>query len=423
MSTSNLPVSATRMIPLMLNVISPDKLLSHIQDFSCIGHKALPLYQCTDRILAKDIVATENIPAYRRSTMDGYAVKAASTYGASESNPALLFVKETIDMGTPPKHAVGIQESSKIATGGMLPEGADSVVMIEYTDSVDAQTIEVYKSVAPLQHVIDVGEDISMNSIQRKKGSVLRPQDLGAAAALGIQKLYVHEKPIVGIISTGDEIVPISHDPLMGQVRDINQYSLSSQIIKNGGHPVFINNVPDDFDALYAACKQAIQSCHMLLISGGSSVGMRDYTIDVIQKLEKAEIIAHGVSIQPGKPTILARLNNMPVWGLPGHVASAMIVFHVLVRPFLRHLAGEVNPPFYSNQTVRARLVRNIASGQGREEYVRVRFEHSEGTIDAIPIQGKSGLIRTMVQADGLLTIPENSEGLEQGAWVDIMVL
>jgi len=407
----------------MLNVIPPEKLLSHVHDFLCMDYKELPLNQCTNRILAKDIVATENIPAFRRSTMDGYAVHSSSTYGASESNPALLFIKETIDMGKIPNHPIGTQDVSKIATGGMLPEGADSVVMVEYTDTIDEQTIEVYKSVAPLQNVIDVGEDISINSIQRKKGQIIRPQDLGAAAALGIQKLCVYERPVVGIISTGDEIVPISQKPVTGQIRDINQYSLSGQIIQNGGCPEFIDNVPDNFDALFAACKKAISTCHMLLISGGSSVGIRDYTIDVIQKLDRAEIIAHGVSIQPGKPTILARIDNIPVWGLPGHVTSAMIVFHILVRPFLRKLAGEINQPFYSNTTVRARLARNVASGQGREEYVRVRLAQSEGAIDAIPVQGQSGLIRTMVQADGLIMIPENSEGLEQGTNVDVMLL
>jgi len=418
----NQPVSATRILH-MLNVIPPDLLLSHIHDFLSIDSEWLPLNQCTDRILAKDIVATENIPSFRRSTMDGYAVLAVSTYGASESNPALLFIKETIDMGKQPNHTINTQEASKIATGGMLPEGADSVVMVEYTDVLDDQSIEVYKSVAPLQNVIDVGEDIAVNKIQRKTGQIIRPQDIGSAAALGIEKLCVYEKPLVGIISTGDEIVPISQTPFIGQIRDINQYSLSSQIVQNGGVPIFIDNVPDDFDALFAACQKAVQTCHMVLISGGSSVGMRDFTIDVIQNLDKTEIIAHGVSIQPGKPTILARLDNIPVWGLPGHVASAMIVFHILVRPFLRHLAGERNPPFYSKSTVRARLVRNVASSQGREEYVRVRLEQSEGSFDAIPIQGQSGLIRTMVQADGLITIPENSEGLEQETWVEVLLL
>jgi len=407
----------------MLNVIPPEILLAYVNNFLSIEHETLPLNQCTNRILAKDIVATEDIPAFRRSTMDGYAVQAVSTYGASESSPALLFIKETIDMGKIPNYPIDSQEASRIATGGMLPDGADSVVMVEYTDEIDSQTIEIYKSVAPLQNVIDIGEDISTNHIQRKKGQNVRPQDLGAAAALGIQELCVYKKPTVGIISTGDEIVPIDQKPATGQVRDINQYTLTGQIIHNGGVPVFIDTVPDDFDALYSACKQAIQTCHMLLISGGSSVGMRDYTIDVIQQLEHAKIIAHGVSIQPGKPTILAHLNNIPVWGLPGHVASAMIVFHVLVRPFLRKLAGEINPPFYSNQPIKARLVRNVASSQGREEYVRVKLEHIKGKIDAIPIQGQSGLIRTMVQADGLIMIPENSEGFEQGKYVDVMPL
>jgi molybdopterin molybdotransferase len=406
----------------MLNVISPEVLLSHVHDFSSIDIEYLPLNQCTNRILAKDIIATENIPEFRRSTMDGYAVKAVSTYGASESNPSLLFIKETIEMGKMPEHPVGLQDASRISTGGMIPDGADSVVMIEYTEAIDAQTIEVYKSVAPLQNVIDIGEDITRDTIQRKKGQMIRPQDLGTAAALGIQKLWVYKKPVVGIISTGDEIVPISQNPEIGQIRDMNQYTLASQIIQNGGYPEFIDNVPDNFDALYAACKKAIQYCHMLLISGGSSVGMRDFTIDVIQKLECAEIIAHGVSIQPGKPTILARVTNIPVWGLPGHVASAMIVFHILVQPFLRQLAGEQNRPFYSRQTVKARLIRNVASSQGREEYVRVRLEQNDNSMNAIPIQGKSGLIRTMVQADGLIIIPENSEGLEQETWVDVLL-
>jgi molybdopterin molybdotransferase len=388
-----------------------------------MGYKKLPLNQCIERILAKDIIATECIPTFRRSTMDGYAVRSSSTYGASESNPALFFIKETIDMGKIPNHAIGTQEVSKIATGGMLPEGADSVVMVEHTDIIDEQTIEIYKSVAPFQNVIDIGEDISINSILRKKGQTIRPQDLGAAAALGIQELCVYERPVVGIISTGDEIVPIYQKPVTGQIRDINQYTLSGQVFQNGGHPKFIDNVPDNFEALYDACKKAISTCHMLLISGGSSVGIRDYTIDVIQKLDRAKIIAHGVSIQPGKPTILARIDNIPVWGLPGHVTSAMIVFHILVRPFLRKLAGEENQPFYANSTVRARLVRNIASAQGREEYVRVQLTQSKDAIDAIPVQGQSGLIRTMVQADGLIMIPENAEGVEQGTIVDVILL
>ncbi|ETR69945.1 MAG: molybdopterin biosynthesis protein MoeA [Candidatus Magnetoglobus multicellularis str. Araruama] len=407
----------------MFNVISPKQLLNHTTDFSSITTECLPITQCVGRILAQDIIATENIPPFRRSTMDGYAVNAKSTYGASESNPTLLFIKETIEMGKVPEKSLDFQEAAKIATGGMLPQGADSVVMVEYSQAVDESTVEIYKSVAPLQHVIDAGEDIAINTTQCRKGQIIRPQDLGAVAALGIQELVVYEKPVVGIISTGDEIVPISQTPRPGEIRDINQYSLFGQIMQNGGQPVFIDSVPDDFDALYAACSDAIQTCHMVLISGGSSVGMRDYTIDVIQHLHDASIIAHGVAIQPGKPTILAKVANIPVWGLPGHAASAMIVFYILVRPFLRCLAGEFNMPFFAEPKIKARLTRNIASSQGREEYVRVKLEQSKEMVNAIPIQGKSGLIRTMVQADGLIVIPENVEGLEKGIVVEILLI
>jgi len=404
-------------------VISPEKLLSYKHDFLCVGQEKCTIDKCLERILAEDMVASENIPAFRRATMDGYAVNATATYGASDANPALLFIKETIGMGEIPQEKIGFQEASKIATGGMLPEGADSVVMIEYTDAIDSHTIEVFKSVAPLQHVIDIGEDIKINSLQCKKGQVIRAQDLGCLAALGFQELCVYQKPRVAIISTGDEIVPISQSPSMGEIRDINRYTLSAQILQNGGIPVFIANVPDNFNDLCAACEKALAIADMVLISGGSSVGMRDYTVDTIQNFDQAEILAHGVSIQPGKPTILARLSNIPIWGLPGHVTSAMIVFHILVRPFLRHLAGELNPPFYSQPSISARLTRNIASAQGREEYVRVRLEQSSDGTLATPVQGKSGLIRTMVHADGLVVIPENDEGLDAGSMVNVFLI
>ncbi|KPA16792.1 molybdopterin biosynthesis protein MoeA [Candidatus Magnetomorum sp. HK-1] len=405
------------------NVITPNKLLSYVHQFSCVKSETISIDQSLGRFLAEDIIAPENIPPFKRSTMDGYAVNAASTFGASESNPTLLFIKESIQMGDIPNHIIELQEASKIATGGMLPDGADSVVMVEYTDLIDEATIEVYKSVAPLQHVIDVGEDISKNSIQCKKGQKIRPQDLGSFAALGIPKIQVYKKPIVGIISTGDEIVSLDQTPGLAQIRDINRYSLSAQVSQNGGKPVFIGNIPDNFNALRSAFEQAINTCDMIMISGGSSVGMRDYTIEVIQSFKHASLIAHGVSIQPGKPTILAYLNNIPLWGLPGHVASAMIVFHILVRPFLRHIAGEINPPFYTQPTIKARLSRNIASTHGREEYIRVKLEKEISNITAVPVQGKSGLIRTMVQADGLIVIPENSEGLEQGVIVDVLLI
>ena len=405
------------------NVITPQKLLSFINDFSYVESETISIDKCLGRFLAEDIIAQENIPPFRRSTMDGYAVNSASTFGASESNPALLFIKETISMGAIPNQSIELQEASKISTGGALPVGADSVVMVEYTDLLDENTIEVYKSVAPNQHIIDVGEDILKNSIQCQLGQEIRPQDVGCCAALGMSKVKVFKKPKIGIISTGDEIVSIDQEPSMGQVRDINRYSLSSQVYQNGGKPIFIGIVPDNFDALRLACEKAVNICDMIMISGGSSVGMRDYTIEVIQSFKQAKILAHGVSIQPGKPTILAKLKNIPFWGLPGNVASAMIVFNILVRPFLRHIAGEKNPPFYSMPKVKARLSRNIASSHGREEYIRVKLENNLSEVIASPVQGKSGLIKTMVQADGLIVVPENSEGLEKDDLVEVLVI
>jgi len=404
------------------NVITPNQLLAHIKDFPCVDCEKISIDHCMGRVIAEDIVAMENIPSFRRSTMDGYAVKASSTFGASESNPAFFFIKENIGMGEVPQKKIGLQEVSKIATGGMLPEGADSVVMIEYTDMIDDTTIELYKSVAPLQHVIDIGEDMKKGSCQCQKGEVIRPQDMGALAALGINTVTVYQKPKVAIISTGDEIVPIDQQPAHGQIRDINRYTLFGQVLQNDGIPTFIGHVPDDKKALKKACSKAIQMSDMIIISGGSSVGMRDFTIDVIQSFEHARILAHGISIQPGKPTILASLEKTMLWGLPGHVTSAMIVFNTLVRPFLRHIAGETAPPFYAQQFIQARLTRNIASGQGREEYVRVRLEKTPSEILAFPIQGKSGLIRTMVQADGIVVVPENSEGLDEGICVDVLL-
>jgi len=404
------------------NVITPKKLLSFVNNFSTVGIEKLNIEYCLGRFLAEEIVASEPIPPFRRSTMDGFAVKSASTFGASESNPAFLTIKENIAMGDVPEKEIQIQEASKIATGGMLPEGADSIVMIEYTDMIDDTTIEVYKSVAPLQHVIDIGEDIEKGSCHCQKGQCIRPQDLGLFATLGIQTVNVYQKPKVAIISTGDEIVAIDQTPVHGQIRDVNRYTLSGQVIQNGGIPVFIGTVPDDINALKTAVHKAIQSCDMIMVSGGSSVGMRDYTIEVIQSFDHAEILAHGVSIQPGKPTILAHLGGKSLWGLPGHITSAMIVFNVLVRPFLRHIAGEKKAPFYEQPMIQALLARNIASTQGREEYIRVRLEKSSTGILAYPLLGKSGLIRTMIQADGIVVIPENSEGLDKNTTVNVLL-
>jgi molybdopterin molybdotransferase len=381
--------------------------------------ETVPLKAANNRVLAQDVYADLDIPGFSRSTMDGYALRGASTFGASEGNPAFLRLVGSVAMGAKPDLAVGPGEAVRIATGGMLPEGADAVVMIEHTEAIDAETIEVYKSAAPGQHVISRGEDLHRGDKLLGRGQLLRSPEVGLLAAVGQSRLDVFKQPRVGILSTGDEVVPVDTIPGPAQIRDVNSATLASQVQSAGGRPQAYGIIPDDYDALLSVCRQALAANDMVLISGGSSVGTRDYTIDVLQALEASEILVHGVSIRPGKPTILARAAGKPVWGLPGHVTSAMVVFTVLVRPFLMYLAGR-DPQFTCRVPVPARLTRNLPSVQGRVDYVRVRLVPAAEGWDAEPLLGKSGLIRTMAAADGLLCIDANTEGLDQGTLVQV---
>lgn len=402
-------------------VVNIEAVLSLAASFKVGASATVPLAAAGGRILAEDICADIDIPGFTRATMDGYAVRGASTFGASEGNPAFLTVVGNVAMGEEPDIAVGPGEAVRIATGGMLPTGSDAVVMIEHTEAIDAETIEVYKSTAPGQHVITRGEDMRGGDTVLKRGRLLRPQEIGLLAAVGRTQLAVFNQPRVGILSTGDEVVPVEAVPTPGQIRDVNSTALAAFIVAAGGVPQSYGIVPDDYDTLLATCRQALEANDMVLISGGSSVGTRDFTIDVLQALEASEILVHGVSIRPGKPTILARAGGKPVWGLPGHVTSAMVVFAVLVRPFLEHLGGR-DPGGVPRLHVPARLTRNLPSVQGRVDYVRVRLVPGPQGFEADPVLGKSGLIRTMAMADGLLCIDENTEGLDGGSVVPVEI-
>lgn len=398
-----------------------DEVLGMAQLFSPVGTEALHTRDAFSRVLAQDLVSGENLPGFRRSCMDGYAVNAASTFGASESGPAWLALQGTIAMGDIPDFELAPGQAARISTGGMLPAGADAVVMVEHTEAVDDQSIEIYKSVAPLQHVIDVTEDFAKGQTVIEKGRLMRPQEVGLAAGLGHAQIQAYQVPKVGIISTGDEVIPVDKTPAPGRIRDINSYSLSALVTQAGGEPVRYGIVKDDPKALEAMCKKALAQTDMVLLSGGSSVGTRDYTVEVLSNLPDTEILVHGISVSPGKPTILARSGHTPVWGLPGQVVSAMVVFQVVVTTFLHRLRG-LSRPVLQVKTP-ARLSRNIASSQGRRDFVRVMLEQDGQNLMARPVLGKSGLIRTMVQADGLLEIGEHVEGLEKGSMVDIILL
>ena len=403
-------------------VVSLEAVLELTRGLPRVEEEVLPVDQCVGRVLSQDIISEIDLPEFNRATMDGYAVPARSTFGASESMPALFRVVGRVDMGEVPTVSVGPGEAVQIPTGGMLPDGADSVVMMEHTQALDVHTLEVFKSVAPLQHVMEVGEDFRKAEQVLPKGSRIRPQEMGVLAALGVGQVPVFRQPIVAIISSGDEIVPVEKTPDLSQVRDVNAYTLAGLIRTSGGVPRYLGIAGDNFDDLNGLLKKALAETDMVLISGGSSVGSRDFTVDVVRALPEAEILVHGVSISPGKPTILARSKTKAIWGLPGQVTSAMVVFHTMIRPALQRIAGLSQDKADKAHEVTAVLSRNLASVQGREDYVRVRLLPGENQVYADPILGKSGLIHTMVKADGFIRIDMNSEGLDEGTLVNVML-
>ena len=373
------------------------------------------------RILAEDVTAPGDMPGFRRATMDGFAVHASATFGASESTPAWLEIQGTILMGQVPDFELSPGRAARISTGGMLPKGADAVVMVEHTQTIDDTSVEIYKSVAPLQHVIDANEDFSSGDVVLAAGTFIRPQEAGLAAGLGFTTLPVHRVPVVGIISTGDEIIPIEQEPAPGRIRDINSYTLSGFVQEAHARVVRYGIVKDDPDHLRAVCEKALSETDMVLISGGSSVGTRDYTVEVLSGLPDTRILVHGMSVSPGKPTILAQSGVKPVWGLPGQVVSAMVVMKMVVIPFLHRIQGYTAPKPLIR--VPAKLTRNVASAQGRRDFIRVLLESGPEGVTAKPVLGKSGLIRTMIHADGLLDIGENLEGLEKDTVTPVILL
>jgi len=400
----------------------PEDVLASFSCFSPVKQEIVALEEGLNRVLAKDFYAPEDFPGFRRATMDGYALKAEETFGASEAVPVWLTVVGEIKMGEVSSFTLKRGEAVKIATGGMLPEGANAVVMVEHTQLVDETTVEVFKPVAPLQNIMLADEDFAKGGLVLPKGHRLRPQDLGVLAAFGQQKIEVYKRPLVAIISTGDEVVPLQECPRPGQVRDVNSYTLSALTEEAGGIPLRMGIVRDDPKALKSVCQEAIERADVVLISGGSSVGMRDFTLEIIKSFPKSEILCHGIAISPGKPTIFARIGEKAIWGLPGQVASAIIVFSVFVKRFIQWIGGERKFPLKAFKTIKARMKINVPSVQGREDYLRVRIIQENNTFWAEPILGKSGLINTLVKADGLVKIGWSREGLDKGEEVEVIL-
>jgi molybdopterin molybdotransferase len=353
--------------------------------------------------------------------MDGYAVRAADTFGASEAIPALFELAGSVVMGQIPAFAVGPNRAASIPTGGFLPEGADAVVMVEYTSPAGAGAIEVAHPVTAGENVLARAEDAARSEVVIPAGKRLLPQEIGLLAGLGIVEIPVYRKPRVAVLSTGDEIVPITEAPPPGRIRDINTHSLAALAREAGAEPQLHTIVPDDPDRLKAALAAALRTTDCVVLSGGSSVGERDLMAGVVAALEAVTIHAHGVAISPGKPTLIAAAGGKPIFGLPGHPVSALVVAQVFLAPLLKYLGGEPLRRGPAGAKIHARLSTSVHSAQGREEYVRVRIEaDSEGAV-ARPVFGKSGMLSTLVKADGLFVVPIHAEGIPAGETVEVI--
>lgn len=395
-----------------------DRLMENFKDYQ-FETEEVSILECTDRILAEDIISDINVPEFNRSTVDGYAIKSKDSHGASESVPSLLNIVGEVRMGEIPGKTIKSGEAMYVPTGGMIPEGSDSMVMIERTEKLDEQSLMVYKSVSFNENVVLKGDDIKLGEIALKKGRKINPEVVGVLAALGIPKVKVYKRPKFYIISTGDEIVDIDEKLELGKVRDINTYALYSLIEKLGGQVVGKAIVEDNYNLLRKEVGKAIDNSDIVLISGGSSVGIRDYTAKVMNSFNGKGVFVHGMSIKPGKPTIIGESEGKAIFGLPGHPVSSMIVFKAVVEPFLKEKMGIVE----YQPKIKAMMDFNFHSSPGKETYQMVKLREEDGEIHATPNFGKSGMITLLSNSDGYIIIKPHEEGIYKGEERDVYLL
>jgi molybdopterin molybdotransferase len=376
--------------------------------------------QALGRVLAAEVYSPLDLPTFPRSGVDGYAVRAADTFGASQSLPAYLSCTGMIPMGAAAEMALRSGQAIEIHTGGMLPPGADAVVMVEKTQPFSDHEIEVLAPVAPGENVIQVGEDVDRGEIILPAGHTLRPQDIGGLLAVGLLEIELVTPPRVGILSCGDELVTPEENPVSGQIRDINAHILAAMIEETGGEPVLLGIARDTLDDYLARAQAGFHQVDMLVMTAGSSVSTRDLTRQVIETLGKPGVLQHGLAVKPGKPTILAVCENKPVIGLPGNPVSAMLVARQILVPLIHHAVGKTLKPI---ATIRAILTGNLTSTTGREDTIPVKLTAKEGRWLAEPVFGKSNLIYTLIRADGLVSVPLNSNGVLAGTEVEVFLL
>lgn len=376
-----------------------------------ISSEKVTLSESKGRILYKDLVSDINVPGFPRSTVDGYAVRSGDVAGASESIPSILNYKGEVLMGKQPTEKIFPGDCIYIPTGGMLPEGADCVVMIEYTENLDVHTILCNRPAAHGENIVAEDEDIRRGEVVIKAGAKLRPYEVGVLSCLGYAQVEVHHKIRVGIISTGDEIVDTNISPQPGQVRDINTYLLHALVSESGGQPVIYGVAGDEYADLQARVEKAHQECDVVLISGGSSVGKKDQTLKVIGDMRDSEVLVHGIAVKPGKPTIISKVGEKIILGLPGHPLACAVIFKLIVKYYMDCMTGYRDVEYPTTCI----LDSNYHKAKGREEYLPVALAYENDEIIASPVYGKAGLITGFSKAWGFVKIDKNVEGLKEG--------
>lgn len=395
-------------------------LLLENLDCQSLTTEKLPIEKALDRITAVDIFSPENLPAYPRSTMDGFAVIASDTFGASESMPCYLNITGEVLMGDNPTQKLSKGNCFRIATGGLLPPGSDAIIMFEHTVPVDDTMIEIVKSVGAGTNVINTGDDIGLNQLALPAGHLLRPQDLGLLAGIGISEINIYRQIQMGILSTGDEIIPYSEAVTPGKIRNINSIAISSQARRLGVDVIDYGIVSDREESFFPAIEKAVAENDFVVFSGGSSVGTRDLGEKAINTLGTPGVLIHGVALKPGKPILIGLHGKKPIFGLPGHPVSAMVCFEFFVQAAIKRLSGIIEQDSLPLPVVPAVLGRNIHSAPGRRDVVRVQLTQINGKLTALPVLGKSGSISTLSRAHGYLVIEEPLQGLTEDTEVEV---
>ncbi len=381
-----------------------------------VGYEEIELIKALGRVAFEDVYSQIDIPDFNRSTVDGYAVISKDTFGAGESLPVFLNITGKVEMGEPTSLKVNPGQCVYVPTGGMIPEGADGMLMIEYVELVDEGMLAAHSAVAPGENIIFIGDDVKIGGKILPKGRIIRPQDIGVLCAAGISRVRVSKKPKVAVLSTGDEIVDPFGEKKPGQVRDINTYILSAMVQELGGEVTTSIVVKDDYDLIRSTVEEVSRRNDIVVISGGSSVGAKDNTEKVIDSFGEPGVFVHGVAVKPGKPTIIGRIGNAAVFGLPGHPVSAVIIFRVFVEELINRLLGKTKEGFHIN----AKCSSNLHSSPGKETYQMVEVvEHDEG-FEAKPVHAKSAAISQLSRAQGLIRIPLNKEGIKKGETVKV---